>query len=127
MALNRLRRYMQCAVVIQELADGRQTEIECRATLDLRLGPDGTAQPGDYPVSVGQAYPRAFELAGPMQALKRAKQLVRALHVKTDAVISHKNHHFVLAALTGTDFDHCRIAATGVFDGVAQQIDQHLP
>src|SRR6266540_6989624 len=55
----------------------RQRKIECRASIDRSLRPGPSSVPLDDPPDVREPDPRSLELAGPVEALEHAEQLVR--------------------------------------------------
>src|SRR5256885_5775693 len=60
-----------------------------------------------------------------MEALKHAEELVGITHVETDAVVAHVVDA-VRALPQCAHFDAGRIAAGAEFEGIRQQVDQHL-
>lgn len=83
--------------------------------------------PGDDAPDIGQPDPGAFELAGAVEPLEHAKKLVHVLHVEAGAVITDKNNGLIRVVVGAADRNLGLIALTGVFDGIADQVDQHLP
>src|SRR5581483_8104644 len=65
---------------------GGHGEIEDRALIDLRLGPDAPAVTRDDALDDGQAHAGAFELLIAVEPLKDPEQFVRVLHVEAGAV-----------------------------------------
>src|SRR5207245_1843643 len=65
-------------------------EIKGRAPVGGALGPDLAAVAVDDPLYRGEPDPRAGELAGRVQPLKRAEQLGGVRHVESGAVVAHE-------------------------------------
>ena len=90
-----------------------QGEIERGALVHRAFRPDASAVPVDDPPDGGQADAGAFELLGPMQPLKHAKQLVRVLHVEPDAVVPHEQDDTSRLFAGAADLDRRRVARCG--------------
>lgn len=82
--------------------------------------------PLDNPPHISQPNPGAFKFINPVQTLKDAKELVGISHVKTDAVIADKKDPLGLLARLTTDFDFRLRTASGKFQGIREEVDQHL-
>ena len=74
----------------------------------------------------GQSDASAFKFISAMQPLKNAEEFIRIFHVKTRAVVAHKDGDFVHGVVQATDFNFSGVAVTGVFDGVEQKVAEDL-
>src|SRR5674476_1244706 len=93
-----------------------QREAEGGAFLHLALGPHVAAVAADDALHGGQTDTRAFELAGRVQPLEGAEQLVRIGHVEAGAVVAHEEG--ALACVSG---------CAGVVRPFAQSVGEAAP
>src|SRR3989441_2809900 len=69
-----------------------QSEVECRAPVDGRLGPDPPSVPVHDALDDAQPQPSPVILLGPVQTLEDPKELASVLHVEPHAVVTHIVH-----------------------------------
>src|SRR5580693_54556 len=72
-----------------------QRKIKGCSSIHFSLSPSAPAVAGDDASDNSQSNTGAFKFVGAMQPLKDAEQFVRIGHVKTRAVVAHKDGDFV--------------------------------
>ena len=72
----------------------RKSKEERGATVFLSLCPHAAPMSMNDPLGVGQADAGSFELLHAVQSLKHSKQLGCMFHVKPNAIVTDKDHHF---------------------------------
>src|SRR5205823_11910466 len=102
-----------------------QAEIQRRAFIGAAIRPHPATVTGDDPMHDRQTDAGARERLLRMEALKHAEELVGIAHVETDAVVAHVVDG-VRALAQCALFDAGWIAAGAEFEGIGQQVDQHL-
>src|SRR5262245_27821006 len=93
--------------------------------LRLALGPDPPAMPHDYALHDGQSDARAGELAGRVQTLEHAEQLLREAHVKARAIVAHVIERFAVYNFT-EDLHRGILLLGAVLERVADEIRPDL-
>src|SRR5665647_528263 len=121
-----------------------QRKAEGGAFLHLALGPHVAAVAADDALHGGQTDTRAFELAGRVQPLEGAEELVGIGHVEAGAVVAHEEGALAcvsgcaavvrpfaqsvgeaaLARRDGSDLDARRVVLAGEPPGVAEEVVQ---
>src|SRR5437667_5792942 len=74
---------------------------------------------------IGQTNAGTLEISRSMESLKHAKQLVGITHIEPDAIIAHEKNVFGVG-LDGANFNPRLLASSGVFESIADQVNQHL-
>src|SRR5215472_2187316 len=105
--------------------DFRQCKIEGGASIDGALGSHRATVPVNDALHGRQSYAGAFKLVGPMEALKYTEQLVHVLHLKSDAVIPHKDFHTVCVSVDRANLDFGGASRAREFDRICNQIDDN--
>ena len=100
---------------------GRQSELERRAFVRPRLGPDPATVFVDDALNGGQAQAVPGKLLCSMQAVQHAEEFVPALHVEADAVVAHEIDNAFLG-LAPADGDECGLARCAELERVVQQV-----
>ena len=103
----------------------RQAEIQRSALLGAALRPDSATMAKDDPADDGQADAGTGKFGFRMQALEHAEQLVSIVHVKSHSVVADKVD-LLRALLVRPDFDPRRIARSGEFECIGQNVGQHM-
>ena len=80
----------------------------------------------NHPRHDGQSNACAFKVFSTVQTLKHSEQFVHILHVETNAVITNEDGQLIVD-LNLPHFNQGFVARSGVFDGVGEQIGEHLP
>src|SRR4051812_3656930 len=104
----------------------RQGEVEAGTLARRALRPDPAAVARDDTLHDRQAYPRALEFVGTVQALEHAEELVGVARVEADAVVAHPVVRFARLLATA-DVDARARALRAVLEGVADEVGPHLP
>src|ERR1044072_7300277 len=100
-------------------------KVKCSALAGFTFCPGTTSMTLNDSAHVSQTDSSAFEFSVTMQALEDTKEFVHAIHIKAHTVVAHKVNDF--AILDGrSDFDRRRVARTGVFDRVRNQVQKDL-
>src|SRR6266496_2617352 len=74
---------------------------------------------------IGQTDAGALEISRSMESLKHAKELVGITHIEPDPIIANEKNVFG-AGLDAADFNTRLLAGSGVFESIADQVNQHL-
>ena len=69
------------------------------------FGSHRSAVPVNDTLNGCQSYSSALKFVSTMQSLKYAEQLADILHIKSDAVVPHKNFSRVCVSIRGADLD----------------------
>src|SRR3974390_2543266 len=104
-----------------------QREVKGGASIGFCLGPGAAAVPGNNASHIGQANAEAFKFLDTMEALKDAKELVRKLHVESDAIVADVDDRLGGGIGRATDFDFCRVARLAVFDRIGEEVIEDIP
>src|SRR5690349_19016979 len=83
----------------------RQSEVERRAAIDLRLGPDAAAVTADDALHGHEADTRTVELLRRVQPLKDAEELRREGHVESGAVVANEVRRLLGTGIDGPELD----------------------
>src|SRR5438552_786939 len=107
--------------------DGRagQREIKCGPGVYGSLGPGAAAVTMNDAPDIGQTNAGAFKLVRTVEALEDAEQLVDVTHIKPDTVITDEESDFVSGGI-GANFNSCHRAGPGIFEGVVDEVEEHL-
>ena len=73
----------------------------------------------------GKSYAGPLKVFGAMETLEHAEQLACILFVEASAIIPNEDHRHALV-LDLADFDDSDFAFAGIFDGIRNQIREHL-
>ena len=98
---------------------GRKGKVEGRALLFLRFGPDSAAVFLDDTPHNGKPYPRAFQIAAPVQMLKGLKKLGCILHIKANPIILQEIGRLVIDFLAAK-LDASQVPLAGKPPGITE-------
>src|ERR1017187_9921247 len=98
-------------------------EVERRAPVHLRFGPDAPAVAVNDALHGGQADAGAWKFGRPVQALKGSEQRTSVCHIEAGAVVAHIKRGLAFG-LRPTDFNPRFGLFARELGGVAQQVGQ---
>src|SRR5262249_8992380 len=87
------------------MLDFRKGKIEGGALIDRAFGSHRPAVAMNDTLNGCQSYSSALKLVSAMQPLNYAEQLVHMLHLKSDAVVPHKDFRRICVSIDRADLD----------------------